>query len=169
MQQLDGLGSWDLSWAWGVPLTVATVVVHVLGLVLIRAAFGYAFSGPAMERGSHLVRFSVAMGVAVLMTTVLHVIEAMVWAGAYVALGAAPSVRGAMLYSLNAMTAYGHTAVFLVPDWQMLGALQALNGLILFGLSTAFLYGMSQDGWPGRAAQDRARPQAGDQRGGGAP
>lgn len=151
MTPFEGVGSWSHSWAWGVPLTVATVVVHVLGLVLIRAAFARVFDQPPARRAAHMARFAVAMGVAVLLTTVLHVIEAAVWATAYVLLGAAPSIRAALLYSINAMTAYGHAAVFLAPDWQMLGALQALNGLMLFGLSTAFLYGMIQYGWPGRS------------------
>jgi hypothetical protein len=30
----------------------------------------------------------------------------------------------------------------------LMGALEALNGLILFGLTTAFMYGMIQRVWP---------------------
>lgn len=150
MSEIHDIGSWSDSWAWGVPLIVATVVVHVLGLVVIRAGFARAFARRAAPRGEHMMRFALVTGVAVLLTTCLHVVQAAVWAAAYVALGALPSTRSAMLYSLNAMTAYGHINVFLAPHWQLLGALQALNGLILFGLSTAFLYGMIQYGWPGR-------------------
>ncbi|WP_198373620.1 hypothetical protein [Roseomonas rosulenta] len=151
MTGFDDIGSWSRSWAWGVPLIVATVVVHVLGLVLIRAGIARAFAHRMPDRAAHMVRFAVGMGVAVLLTTVLHIIQAAVWAAAYVLLGAAPTIRQAMLYSINAMTAYGHTVVYLAPDLQMLGALQALNGLILFGLTTAFLYGMVQYGWPERS------------------
>jgi len=39
-----------------------------------------------------------------------------------------------MLYSISAMTTYGHAAVYLDPHWQMLGAMEALNGAILLGL-----------------------------------
>jgi hypothetical protein len=147
---MHDIGSWSHSWAWGVPLIVATVVVHVLGLVVIRAGFARAFARRQSHRGEHMLRFAAVTGAAVLITTILHVVQAAVWAFAYVAIGALPSSRSAMLYSLNAMTAYGHINVFLAPQWQLLGALQALNGLILFGLSTAFLYGMIQYGWPGR-------------------
>ncbi len=66
----------------------------------------------------------------------------------YVLVGALPSPHLAMLYSLNALTAYGRAPVDLAPAWQMLGALEALNGLILFGLSTAFLYGILTRAWP---------------------
>jgi len=45
-----------------------------------------------------------------------------------------------MLYSIGAMTTFGHANLHLSDRWQMLGALEALNGMLLFGLTTAFLY-----------------------------
>ena len=45
-----------------------------------------------------------------------------------------------MLYSLNAMTSYGHINLQLEDHWHLLGAMEALNGWLLFGLSTAFLF-----------------------------
>ena len=53
-----------------------------------------------------------------------------------------------MLYSLSAMTSYGHETLQLAPRWQMMGALEALNGWILFGLTTAFLFNVMQKAWP---------------------
>ena len=53
-----------------------------------------------------------------------------------------------MLYSLSAITSYGHTNLVLAAHWQLMGALEALNGMILFGLTTALLYGMIQRVWP---------------------
>jgi hypothetical protein len=53
-----------------------------------------------------------------------------------------------MLYSLGAITSYGHAQIFVDPHWQMLGAFEALNGMILFGLTTAFLFGLVQKIWP---------------------
>jgi hypothetical protein len=32
--------------------------------------------------------------------------------------------------------------------WQLLGALEALNGILLFGLTTAFMFAMIQQVWP---------------------
>jgi hypothetical protein len=53
-----------------------------------------------------------------------------------------------MLYSLSALTTYGHANIFLEDKWQMMGALEALNGMLLFGLTTAFLFAMIQRVWP---------------------
>lgn len=141
---------WGRDWAVGTPLLVLTVVVHVIGLGLIRAAFHRG-----IERRSRLIRgqllhFALVMSVTVLLVTILHVLQATLWAATYVLSGAAPTAHMAMLYSIGAMTTYGHAAVYLDPHWQMLGAMEALNGAILLGLSTAFLYAMIQQAWPGR-------------------
>jgi len=52
-----------------------------------------------------------------------------------------------MLYSLNAITSYGHTNLTLEDRWQLMGATEALNGTLLFGLSTAFLFAVIQKVW----------------------
>jgi hypothetical protein len=52
-----------------------------------------------------------------------------------------------MLYSLNAMTSCGHTNLALEDHWRLMGALEALNRWLLFGLSTAFLFGMLDRVW----------------------
>jgi hypothetical protein len=52
-----------------------------------------------------------------------------------------------MLYSLSAMTTYGHASLFLKDRWQLMGALEALNGTMLFGLTTAFLFAMIREVW----------------------
>jgi hypothetical protein len=59
-----------------------------------------------------------------------------------------PDEKAAMLYSLSAMTSYGHANLFLETNWQMMGALESLNGMLLFGLTTAFLFAMIQKVWP---------------------
>jgi hypothetical protein len=146
----QGIGSWEASWAWGLPLIVLTVVMHVIGLALIRAGFTRAFRNRPVGRGLSVLRFASVMGMTMALITALHVVQAATWAAAYVLLGALPTARQAMLYSVGAMTTYGHATVFLAPEWQMLGALEALNGMMLFGLSTAFLYGMVQRAWPAR-------------------
>jgi hypothetical protein len=88
--------------------------------------------------------FAVGIGAAVLLATALHGIEA----ATYRLLGALPDIKSAILYSLSALTSYGHANLFLKEQWQLMGALEALNGMLLFGLTTAFLFAMIQKVWP---------------------
>ena len=53
-----------------------------------------------------------------------------------------------MPFSLNALTTYGHETVHLERRWQMMGALEALSGILAFGLTTAFLFFQMRRLWP---------------------
>lgn len=139
--------AWKADWAWSLPLIVLNVVIHVIGLGLINKSVVRVLSG-ATERRRFMPKFAVVMGVAALLATVLHGIEAATWASAYLLLGALPNTKSAMLYSLIAMTSYGHANLFLEEQWQLMGALEALNGMLLFGLTTAFLFAIIQKVWP---------------------
>jgi hypothetical protein len=84
------------------------------------------------------------MGSMTVLVTVLHGIDASVWAIAYRFLDALPDYHSAMLYSVSAMTSYGNSETSLQPEWRMMGALESLNGMLLLGLTTAFLFSMIQ-------------------------
>lgn len=141
------MGLWSADWVWGLPLILLTVVIHVFGLGIINEGVVRVL-GRAIGRRRLIPMFAMVMGAAVLLITALHAIEAAAWAGAFRLLGALTDSKSAMLYSLSAMTTYGHANLFLEPQWQMMGALEALNGMLLFGLTTAFLFAMIQEVWP---------------------
>lgn len=138
---------WKADWAWGLPLIATTVVIHSFGLRLIERRVSLALD---VNRENHLPRWALRMitPVAALWASILHGLEAGIWAAAYALLGALPDKKSAMLYSLNAMTTYGHANLALGLHWQLMGSLEALNGLILFGLTTAFLFTVMQRVWP---------------------
>jgi hypothetical protein len=134
---------WHADWIWGCPLIVITVIIHVLGLSFI--------TQKAMPIYSDLRRHcrptaasTIVIGAAALLATLLHGLEAVIWAFTYRFIGSLSDAKSAMLYSLGALTTYGHHSVFLEGRWQLLGALEALDGWLLFGLSTAFLFMLVQ-------------------------
>jgi len=141
---MDDASVWNGNWAWSLPLIVITVIFHVIGLVFINERVVRARRFLKGGR-SFLVTFALILGLATLFAILLHSAEAAVWAGVYEALGALPDGKSAVLYSLGAMTTYGHEHFFLAKHWQLMGSLEALNGMILFGLTTAFLYGMIRE------------------------
>jgi hypothetical protein len=89
----------------------------------------------------------VSIGGVTLSITLLHGLEAVIWALAFLALKAVPDKMSATLYSMNALTAFGHTDLKPARPWQLLGAMESLNGWILFGLSTAYLFALIQSIW----------------------
>jgi hypothetical protein len=140
------LAAWQADWKWSLPLIVLTVVIHVFGLGFLHERVVRAWSH-IVERRNFTLLFAGVMGIAVLVVTVLHAIEGLVWAGAYWLLGALPDIGSSILFSLGAMTTYGGSGLDLQQHWRLMGALEALNGIILFGLTTAFLFSMIQEVW----------------------
>ena len=141
-QQVNVPVSWSADWAWGLPLLVVTVVVHVLGLAFINQKAVAAFVRKK-DRRHPMARFAWVMSTVILLATLLHAIEAGAWAMTYQFLGARPDFKSAMLYSLGAMTTYG-SGLFLAEHWCLMGAIEALSGWLLFGLTTAFLFSTIQ-------------------------
>jgi hypothetical protein len=144
---MDSAATWNGNWAWSLPLIVLTVIFHVIGLGLFNARLD-AFLDARKDHRRYDFIFVLVMGTIAMWATFLLAVEAGVWAVAYRILGALPDSRLALLYSLSAITTYGHTDIFLAKHWQLMGALEALNGIMLFGLTTAFMYGMIQRVWP---------------------
>jgi hypothetical protein len=138
---------WIGDWAWSLPLIVLTVVIHVCGLALISGRVVDVLD-QAVDRANFMPKFIIFIGGTSLLATLLLGMETGIWAAAYRLLGALADNRSAMLYSLSAITTYGHENLHLKPHWQLMGALEALDGMLLFGLTTAFLFAMLQRVWP---------------------
>lgn len=136
----ENIANWRPDWEWGVPLIVSTVMIHAAGLGFIK------------RRADKLMPFifrhqALSIGGVTLTITLLHGLEAFIWALAFLVLKAVPDKMSATLYSMNALTAFGHTDLKLARPWQLLGAMESLNGWILFGLSTAYLFALIQSIW----------------------
>jgi hypothetical protein len=141
-----GAMNWRADWLWSLPLIVTTIVIHVFGLGVLHERVVRVVAR-LVDRRHFTAMFAGVMGIAVLLITALHALEGWVWALAFWALAARPDLPSAILFSFGAMTTYGGSGFDLQRHWQLMGALEALNGIILFGLTTAFLFSMIQEVW----------------------
>ncbi|WP_226876837.1 potassium channel family protein [Microbulbifer hainanensis] len=82
-----------------------------------------------------------------LMLFITHVIEAIVWGLFLWRKGLLPTLTESIYFSATSITALGYGDVVLRSPWRMLGALVAINGLLMFGCSTAFLFLVLQKVW----------------------
>ena len=143
-------------WAWGVPLIVLTVLAHGFGLALIYE-FGVGRLAARLQMRRTATVFAAIVATTVLLLTALHAAEASVWAGAYVALGALDEPRSAMPSAQRDDDLRPCDILGLAPHWRLMGAIEALNGMMLFGLTTAYLFAVLQNHWPTHA-RDQAPP-----------
>jgi hypothetical protein len=141
------------SWICGLSLIGLTMPVHAAALVAMAHAMTRIKLHDRLERqmlsqsAASLIVICV-IGLAGVGLAALHGVEAMIWAVAYLGFGALDSPMDAMFYSLDCMTTRGASDLKLETHWRMLGALEAVDGMLLFGLSTAFLFAVIQMSWP---------------------
>jgi hypothetical protein len=139
------------SWTWGLSLIALTIAVHAFGVVAM-ALVAHRIWGRVTSRSLELRRVFVILigliGTVGLLLAVLHGIEAGLWAAAYWWLGALTSPEAAMLYSIDSITTRGASGLTLPAHWQTMGALEAVDGMLLFGISTAFIFALMQTYWP---------------------
>ncbi|HXM07496.1 MAG TPA: hypothetical protein VN936_08525 [Candidatus Acidoferrum sp.] len=135
-------GAWDASWSWSLVLIAVTLTIHVTGIGGISNAIERLRTTLMRSRqyvGSTPTTI-VAIVLVALALALLHGIESITWAVAYVHLGAFASPSDAVLYSVDSMTTRGSSGLEPVREWRMMGATEAGDGMLLFGISTAFLF-----------------------------
>jgi hypothetical protein len=82
----------------------------------------------------------VGIMVVTLITGAMHLIEISLWAIVYLLCGVMASFETAFYFSAENYTALGYGDLVLSGRWRILGPLEAVNGLLLIGLSTAGLF-----------------------------
>jgi len=119
-------------------LVSLTVVVHLVGLeaLLLGTRLHLRFLKTAWLR---LDRLLVPMGIA-LGLFVLHGLEIWIYAVAFRLVGALPDIEAALFFSSSAYSTLGAAGAALPQPWRIVGVLESVNGMLLIGWSTAFLF-----------------------------
>lgn len=111
--------------------------MHLIGLGLLRRLVRLH-----LERFLlfvHLDRVIVPLGV-VLGLFVVHGAEIWLYALTYQVMGLTDSLETALFISTSSYSTIGEAAGLLPPDWRLVGVLEGVNGMLLIGWSTAFLF-----------------------------
>ena len=82
--------------------------------------------------------------VAMLATLAAHLIEIALWAEVFVLCGEFPYFGTAYYHSAVNYTTLGYGDLVMTPQWRFLGPLEAANGMLLFGVSTAMVFALIQ-------------------------
>jgi hypothetical protein len=69
-----------------------------------------------------------------------HVAEVIAWSLAYAILAAAPAGADVLYFAFVNYTTLGYGDVVPVERWRLLGPMTAMNGVLLFGWSTAVIF-----------------------------
>jgi hypothetical protein len=70
----------------------------------------------------------------------LHLIEITAWAFLYVRKAAMPDLQSALYFSAVTYTTTGYGDLVLPQEWRLVGAIEALTGILMCGWSTGFFF-----------------------------
>ena len=121
----------------GAAISLCNITIHALIMtVVVQAA--HRASAVAYTNRSLLLTGVMIAAVSVLM--VAHAAEVSVWAMAYLIVGAVPPGGSVVYFAFVNYTTLGYGDIVPVKDWQLLGPMTAMNGVLLFGWSTAVIF-----------------------------
>ena len=125
----------------------ATMVVHGLGTSWWLHRIWRRYHDSA-QRITVPAKAGVVIRTALFMI-VLHFVEIVLWAIAYVLVDAdeLETFEAAVYFSAVTFTTLGYGDLTLSPDWRLLSGFEAIGGIVLIGWTTAFLYAVVQRVW----------------------
>src|SRR5205814_5804266 len=118
----------------GAGVSICNIVIHAL----VMTAVVRVVHAIGAKRASHATMLLISVMIAtVSVLMAAHVIEVLVWALAYTVLAAAPPGADNIYFAFVNYTTLGYGDVTPVARWRLLGPMTAMNGILLFGWSTA--------------------------------
>jgi ion channel len=121
----------------GTAASACNITIHALVMaVVVRVA--NTVSGKTTWPPMLLLIGTMIATVLVLMAA--HTSEVLVWAAFYWLADAAPAGAALVYFAFVNYTTLGYGDVVPVERWQLLGPITAMNGVLLFGWSTAVIF-----------------------------
>lgn len=120
-----------------IAVSVGNIAIHAIVMAAVLWVARVADERATSRQSLRLVAVMIAT-VSVLMAA--HIAEVAVWGLAYMMVGIALPDTDFMYFAFVNYTTLGYGDVIPIERWQLLGPMTAMNGVLLFGWSTAVIF-----------------------------
>lgn len=121
----------------GTVVSLINIMIHALVTI---GAIGFARSAGLRHTVQPRLHLMTVMAGTAAALMVAHTLEILVWALAYRAIGATPPGSEVLYFTFVNYTTLGYGDITPLPEWRLTGPMAAMNGILLFGWSTAVLF-----------------------------
>ena len=121
----------------GAAVSFCTIAIHAFVMVAVIRVARIAATIATPRQSQRLIAVMIST-LSVLMAS--HVAEVLVWSSAYAIVGSAPPGTDLVYFAFVNYTTLGYGDVTPVERWRLLGPMTAMNGVLLFGWSTAVIF-----------------------------
>ena len=113
------------------------IAIHALVMVVV---IRVARRADELATAYQTLRLIAVMIATVTVLMIAHVAEVLVWSLIYVAIDVAPEGADPVYFAFVNFTTLGYGDVTPVKRWNLLGPMTAMNGVLMFGWSTAVIF-----------------------------
>jgi len=150
----EGRMVWKLTLALG--LMAVCVSIHTAGITCALRWLRATPPAPSLWRGTRLL---IRLAAWIIL---LHLVAIITWGLCYTWTGALSGVQTAVYFSAVTYTTTGYGDLTLPEAWRLVGAVEALTGILMCGLSTGFFFAVmsrlyqvrDQSAQPSRSASE---------------
>jgi len=121
----------------GTAVSVCNIAIHALVMVAVIQVARVAGESATSRRSLQLI---VVMSGTALVLMAAHLTEVLVWSLAYSLISIAPPGTDLVYFAFVNYTTLGYGDVTPLERWHLLGPMAAMNGVLLFGWSTAVIF-----------------------------
>ena len=121
----------------GFSVSLCNIVIHALVMTAVVRVVHIGTVTHRLSPTPHMIAVMIAT-VSVLMMA--HASEVVVWSLAYAAMDAAPAGADIGYFAFVNYTTLGYGDVVPVERWRLIGPMTAMNGMLVFGWSTAVIF-----------------------------
>src|SRR5678815_3692930 len=119
-------------------IVAVCVVIHTTGLLIL--VDWLLRQRALLEQRSSILAFALLLILVFAVVFLLHLTETGIWAAFYYGRGLFADYETSFYFSLGSYTTIGYGDVVLPQRWRLLGGLEGVSGVLLCGLSTAFIF-----------------------------
>ena len=121
----------------GAAASVCNIAIHALVMVVVIRVTRIADELATAYQTFRLIAVMIA---AVTVLMIAHLAEVLVWSLIYAAIDVAPEGADLVYFAFVNYTTLGYGDVTPVKRWHLLGPMTAMNGVLMFGWSTAVIF-----------------------------
>jgi len=118
-------------------VNVINIAIHAMVMTIVVRV---AQRAGARTKSHSAVLLTAVMIPTVCVLMITHMLEVFVWALVYSLVDAAPAEANVAYFAFVNYTTLGYGDIVPVERWRLLGPMTAMNGVLLFGWSTAVIF-----------------------------